>query len=201
MISLDDPLSYPFVLIRGQIPEDVALCLWNKDSRVTVDSSMRVRRLMEGFHSYPLQYLESYSTVVVLQRRDVIVAQSKFSLSVYLKDSQTWDFYQSSSLNLILENWKIQMNKTSQSVVTSSALKSQQNLCWLFFYSAKGGSFEITGIKDFKRWNYTELHGLVLKESQRDFSLILKEFHYYMKAVSAIHYMQKIVAISQFYII
>lgn len=42
---------------------------------------------------------------------------------------------------------------------------------------------------------------LVLKESQRDFSLILKEFHYYMKAVSAIHYMQKIVAISQFYII
>lgn len=92
MISLDDPLSYPFVLIRGQIPEDVALCLWNKDSRVTVDSSMRVRRLMEGFHSYPLQYLESYSTVVVLQRRDVIVAQSEFSPSVYLKDSQTWDF-------------------------------------------------------------------------------------------------------------
>lgn len=50
---------------------------------------MRVRRLMEGFHSYPLQYLESYSTVVVLQRRDVIVAQSEFSPSVYLKDSQT----------------------------------------------------------------------------------------------------------------
>lgn len=47
---------------------------------------------VKGFHSYPLQYLESYSTVVVLQRRDVIVAQSEFSPSVYLRDSQTSDF-------------------------------------------------------------------------------------------------------------
>lgn len=33
-----------------------------------------------------LQYLESYGTVVVLQGRDVIIAKSKFSPSIYLKD-------------------------------------------------------------------------------------------------------------------
>ncbi len=41
-----------------------------------------------GCRSYLLQYLKSYSTVVVLQWRDVIVAKSKFSASIYLKDGQ-----------------------------------------------------------------------------------------------------------------
>lgn len=35
---------------------------------------------------YLLQYLKSYSTVVVLQWRDVIVAESKFGPSIYLEN-------------------------------------------------------------------------------------------------------------------
>lgn len=34
---------------------------------------------------YLLQYLKCYSTVVVLQGRDVIVAESKLSLGIYLQ--------------------------------------------------------------------------------------------------------------------
>lgn len=41
-----------------------------------------------GCHPYLLQYLKSYSTVVVLQWRDVIVAESKFSPSIDLKEIQ-----------------------------------------------------------------------------------------------------------------
>lgn len=48
-------------------------------------------------HLYLLQYLKSYSAVVVLQWRDVIVAESEFSPSVYLKRGGTsvnyWSFW------------------------------------------------------------------------------------------------------------
>lgn len=89
MISLDDSFSDLFVLIHGQISEDVALCLKKHKIISVIDNLNPELKPAACRHLYLLQYLKGYSTVVVLQRRDVIVAEREFSTSIYLKHGGT----------------------------------------------------------------------------------------------------------------
>lgn len=89
MISLDDALPDPFVLVHSKVSEDVALCLESGKSSVYSPFGRLVQN-SESFWAVPalylLQYLKGHGAVVVLQRRDVVVAESQLSPGIDLKN-------------------------------------------------------------------------------------------------------------------
>lgn len=87
-LSLDDALPYPLVLIHRQVPEDVALSLRQRNHPPSTKTQLSsTDRGFEPVFRHLLQDLEGDGAVVVLQGRDVVVAQSQFGPSVYLKNT------------------------------------------------------------------------------------------------------------------